>query len=246
MNRITQRKFFLLQILLLYAFCIQGQDFRRNIEFKQFVPKGQWIVGSSISYSEHNENNYQFLIVEGLNSDGYTFKVTPLICYAFKDNIAGGGRFSYGRTLARLSETDIVINEDNKFNVKDMYSLSHSFSGMAILRNYISLGNSRRFALYCETQLQFGKSQSKIVTGSGESLTGTYKTGTDLGIGVTPGMVAFINNFMAVELNVGVMGFNFSKERQVTDQVHVGEQSMSSGNFKINIFSLGLGIAFYL
>ncbi|MGL5773063.1 MAG: hypothetical protein ACRCX1_09840, partial [Bacteroidales bacterium] len=188
----------------------------------------------------------QFLIVEGLNSDGYTFKVTPLICYAFKDNIAGGGRFSYGRTLTRLSETDIVINEDNKFNVKDMYSLSHSFSGMAILRNYISLGNSRRFALYCETQLQFGKSQSKIVTGSGESLTGTYKTGTDLGIGVTPGMVAFINNFMAVELNVGVMGFNFSKERQVTNQVHVGEQSMSSGNFKINIFSLGLGIAFYL
>ena len=225
---------------------MQGQDLRRNIEFKQFVPKGQWIVGSSVSYSEHNEKNYQFLIVEGLNSDGYTFKVTPLICYAFKENIAGGGRFSYGRTLTRLSETDIVINEDNKFNVKDMYSLRHSFSGMAILRNYISLGNSRRFALYCETQLQFGKSQSKIVTGSGESLTGTYKTGTDLGIGVSPGMVAFINNFMAVELNVGVMGFNFSKERQVTDQVHVGEQSMSSGNFKINIFSLGLGIAFYL
>ncbi|MGL4993863.1 MAG: hypothetical protein ACRC6R_07045 [Bacteroidales bacterium] len=246
MNRNIRTRILVLQILLLSAIGIQGQDFRRNIEFKQFVPKGQWIVGSSLSYSEHNEKNYQFLIVEGFNSDGYTFNVTPLVCYAFRDNVTAGGRFSYGRTLSRLSEADIIINDDNQFNINDMYSLKHSFTGMAILRNYISLGDSRRFALFCETQLQFSKSQSKVINGVNESLTGTFKTGTDLGIGLTPGMVAFINNYIAVEVNVGVLGFNFTKERQITDQVHVGEQSMSSGNFKINLFSLGLGIAFYL
>lgn len=240
------KKLVVLSILLLCACCIQGQDFRRNIEFKTFVPQGQWIVGSSVSYSEHNEKNYQFLIVEGLNSDGYTFAVTPLVCYAFRDNVAAGARFSYGRSLSRLDETDIVIDSDNEFNISNLYNLKHSFATMAILRNYISLGSSRRFALFCETQLEFGKSQSKVVSGSGTSLTGTYKTSTDVGIGVTPGMVAFINNFMAVELSVGVMGFNFSRQRQVTDQVYIGEQSTSSGNFKINLFSLGLGIAFYL
>ena len=82
---------------------MQAQEFKRSIELKTFVPKGQWILGNSISYSEHNESNYNFLIIEGINSDGYTFKVSPMLCYAFKDNLAAGGRFSYARTLTKLS-----------------------------------------------------------------------------------------------------------------------------------------------
>ena len=80
----------------------------------------------------------------------------------------------------------------------------------------------------------------------GEALTGTYSKSTDLGFGVSPGMVAFINNYTAVEVSIGVLGVNLSKTRQVTNQVETGEQSSTSANFKINIFSIGLGIAFYL
>ena len=40
----------------------RAQEFKRHIEQSTFVPKGQWVVGSSISYSEHTEDNYQFLI----------------------------------------------------------------------------------------------------------------------------------------------------------------------------------------
>lgn len=89
----------LLFLLFIWGITAQAQEFKRNIEPRTFVPKGQWIVGSSVSYSEHNEQNYQFLIVDGFNSDGYTFKVSPMFCYALKDNLAAGGRFSYGRTL---------------------------------------------------------------------------------------------------------------------------------------------------
>lgn len=56
---------------------IQAQEFKRQIEQSTFVPKGQWIAGSSISYSEHTEDNYQFLIIDGFKSDGYTFKSAP-------------------------------------------------------------------------------------------------------------------------------------------------------------------------
>lgn len=221
-------------------------DFRRDIEMKTFVPKGQWIVGNSISYSEHNENNYNFLVVEGINSDGYTFKVSPLVCYAFKDNLAAGARFSYGRTLTKLKGATINLDEDNQFDIDDLYQLKHTYGGMAMMRSYISLGNSKRFGLYCDIQLEIGGSQSKAVSGSGEDVTGTYSTSTDLGIGVAPGMVAFINNYMAVEVSVGVLGFDFSKKKQTTNQIYFGEQSLSSANFRINLFSIGLGIAFYL
>ena len=58
--------------------------------------------------------------------------------------------------------------------------------------------------------------------------------------------MAFITNSAAVEVNVGVLGFNYSHTKQVTDQVYVGYRKTSQMNFKVNIFSIALGIAFYL
>ncbi|WP_455971034.1 hypothetical protein [Bacteroides congonensis] len=237
---------FILFLVLLGTLSVRAQEFKRDIKLGTFIPKGQWIVGSSVSYSEHNENNYQFLVMDGFNSDGYTFKVSPMVCFAFKDNVAAGGRFSYGRTLTKLSDLTINLDEDNQFDVNDLYQLKHSYSAMAVLRNYVTLGSSRRFALFSETQLGMGGSQSKVVSKGGDSVTGTYSTTTDFNIGVAPGIVAFINNYTAVEISVGVLGLNFSKVKQTTDQVHIGERSSSSANFRINLFSIGLGIAFYL
>lgn len=236
----------ILFLALLGTVSAQAQEFKRNITLGTFIPKGQWITGSSISFSEHNEQNYQFLVLDGFNSDGYTFKVSPMICYAFKDNVAAGGRFSYGRTLTKLDGMSINLDDDNQFDISDLYQLKHSYTAMAVLRNYITLGSSKRFALFSETQLGIGGSQSKVVSKGGDSVTGTFTTTTDLNIGVAPGIVAFINNYTAVEVSVGVLGLNFSKVNQKTDQVYVGERSSSSANFKINLFSIGLGIAFYL
>lgn len=225
---------------------IRAQRFDRGIEQHTFVPKGQWIAGSSISYSEYSNDNYKFLVIEGIDGSGYSFKVSPLICYTFKDNLAAGMRGSYSRSLTKLDHASISLDDDLNFDISDLYSLSHSYSGTAVLRSYISLGDSKRFGLYNEMQFTAGGSQSKLVNGKGESLTGTYATSTNLQLGMAPGLVAFINNYTAVEVSIGVLGFNYSKTKQVTDQIYVGERSSSSANFKINIFSIGLGIAFYL
>lgn len=49
--------------------------------------------------------------------------------------------------------------------MNNVYSLSHSYSGMAIMRNYISIGNSSRFGLFNELQLSLGGGESKWYTG---------------------------------------------------------------------------------
>ena len=51
---------------------------------------------------------------------------------------------------------------------------------------------------------------------------------------------------MAVEVNVGVMGITYTSTEQVHNQVRVGKRSTSMMNFKVNIFSIGLGMYFYL
>lgn len=218
----------------------------RNITMHKFIPKGQWIVGSSVSYSQSEQKDFNFLVIESVSGEDYTFKVSPLLCYAFADNMAAGGRFGYKRSLTKINQMDLEVGEDLSFNLNDVYSLSHSYSGMAMFRNYISLGNSKRFALFAETQLTFEGGQSKFVNGKGDDLTGTFSKKFDVELGVAPGLVAFINNYTAVEVNVGVLGLNYGRTRQVTDQIHIANQSSSSINFRINIFSIGMGIAFYL
>lgn len=52
---------------------IAQEQFSRDIEQISFVPKGQWIGGLSVSYSQSDQDNYQFLIFENL--DGLEFDI---------------------------------------------------------------------------------------------------------------------------------------------------------------------------
>lgn len=246
MTRSLKIMLFILGGIMVGVVQAQAQEFKRNIEMKTFIPKGQWIVGSSVSYSQYSNDNYQFLVIENLSGEGYSFKVSPVLCYAFKDNLAAGGRFMYSRNYTKLDNIGLHIDEDLNLDISNLYELKHSYSGIAVLRNYINLGSSKRFALYNEVQLELGGSVSRILNGKGDNLTGVYQTSFDASIGLSPGMVAFINNYTAVEVSIGVLGFNVSKTRQVTDQIYKSNRSSTSANFNINLFSIGLGIAFYL
>lgn len=212
-----------------------------------FVPKGQWVFGGTVSYSTHTNNNYSFLIIEGIDSKGYTFRVSPMVAYALRDNMAIGARFVYERTLLRVENARMKMGDEESgvdIGITEYYALEHAYTGAVIWRQYIPLGRSKRFAIFTEMQLAAGGTQAKFAMD--QPVKGTYQTGYKLALGVSPGMVAFATNNMAVEVSVGVMGINYSSTKQVHNQVSTGRRSASNMNFKVNIFSVGLGMAFYL
>lgn len=211
------------------------------------VPKGQWIFGGTASYSTHTNEAYQVLIIEGINSQGYTFRISPMIAYALRDNMAVGARFIYSRTLLKLDKAQLSIGDTEsgtEINIRDYYSLRHSYEAAVIWRQYIPLGKSKRFALFNEMQLSAGGTEARFANDS--PVKGTYETGYSLSLGISPGIIAFATNNMAIEVNVGVMGISYSNTKQVHNQVTVGHRSSSMMNFKVNIFSIGLGMVFYL
>lgn len=222
------------------------EPFARNLESISFIPKGQWITGISVNYSQSNQDNYQFLVIEKFKGDTYSFKISPMVMYAFKDDLAAGGRFSYARSLARINNADLVLGEGTDFNVDNLYNLSHTFYTTALFRNYFSLGASTRFGMFNEIQVQYGYGQSKLATGTGEDLSGTYSTTNSISIGLTPGFIAFLNNYSAIEVNIGVLGFDYSRTKAKTDQIYLGHHTTSSANFRINLFSITFGVVFYL
>lgn len=212
-----------------------------------FVPKGQWVFGGTASYSAHSNDNYSFLIIEGIDSKGHTFRVSPMIGYAMHDNMVIGGRFIYDRTLLRVENARVNMGDEESgvdIGVDQYYALEHSYTGAIFWRQYIPLGGSRRFAIFTDMQLAAGGTQAKFAMD--QPVKGTYETGYKLSLGVLPGLVAFATNNMAIEVSVGVMGINYSNTKQVHNQVEVGKRSSSNMNFKVNIFSIGLGMAFYL
>lgn len=222
------------------------QPFKRGLEQISFIPKGQWITGVSVSYSQSSQDNYQFFVVENINGDAYTFKVSPMVMFAFKDNLATGGRFAYSRTRMKLDEAKVVLDSETDYSLDHLFSINHSYTFTGALRNYISLGHNRRFGLFNEVQVQIGGGQSKIVNGTGDDLTGTYSRNFSLNVGLSPGVVMFLNNYSAIEVNVGVLGFNYNSSKATTDQIYVANMSSQTANFKINLFSITFGVAFYL
>lgn len=238
-----------LPLILIVAFALgthAQEHFKRGLEQISFVPKGQWIGGVSVSYSQSDFENYQFLIVENLNGDTYTFKVSPMVMFCFKDNLAAGGRLSYSRSRTRLDGASLVLGADTSYDVDNLYSISHNYHGTAMFRNYISLGKSMRFGFFNEVDLSLGGGQSKLVNGTGDELTGTYERNFNLNIGLTPGIIMFLSNYLAIEVSIGVLGFNYTHTHSISDQIYQAERNRKSANFRINLFSVQFGVAFYI
>ena len=217
----------------------------RDVQKAVFIPKGTWMVGGSVSYSEHDESNLNFLIMKDLEGKGYNFSVSPYVGYFFRDNIAAGFRFAYHRDYLDLGNVDIDLG-DITIAFDDLYYLEHKYEASGFLRTYIPIGRSKIFGLFNEARLTYGYGRGKNSTGSGTTYDGTFQTVQNLQIGFAPGLTAFITNWSAVEVSVGVMGFDFKWIDQQTNQVEEGSMRTSSGNFKINLFSINIGMTFYI
>lgn len=232
-------------------------DARRQRGFStsnMFVPKGQWIFGGSASYSTHRNDNYKLLIVEGISSDGYTVKVSPMIAISPKDNMALGIRFIYGRTMLDMDNASLKFGEADSgvnISVDYMHQIKQEYTGSVFWRQYIPIGHSNRFAIFTEIQLCFSGGQSSVVAEDGfldgyQKYRGTYATHFGTSVGLQPGIVAFATNNMAFEISIGVFGISYERTKQIHNRVETGDVKMSDMNFKVNLLSIGFGVSFYL
>lgn len=222
------------------------EEFKRQVESVVFVPKGQWITGLSVSYTQSNQNKYQFLILEGVSGDTYSFKISPSLCYMFRDDMGAGLKFAYARSLAKLENADIVLGEESSYAADHVYSLSHNYYATMFFRNYFSIGKSKRFGFFNELQCQLGGGQSKFTKGVGDDLSGAYETNFSLDVGLVPGLCLFLSNYSALEASVGVLGFSYTSTKTLTDRIYVAHRKSKFANFKINLFSITFGVSFYI
>ena len=242
------RKYLLIfTMLVLGALSAGAQHYDRGYETipsSPFVEKGTWMLGGTARYTQHVNTDYNLLVINDINSSGYNVSASPKLLYMFKDNMGAGIRFSYGRSMLDLASADLSVAQIT-MSARDCYQIQHKFNAYAVYRAYIPFGNSKRVAMFAD--LLFGGSykQGKTFNAGGEYVVGTYSQNYSLELAVEPGLVAFLTDRLAVELNVGIFGINYSWTNQLRNQVTAGHSDSTSAGFMVNLLSLGVGLSYY-
>ncbi|WP_281612991.1 hypothetical protein [Flammeovirga sp. SubArs3] len=223
-------------------------EFDRGIIDRVFIPKGQWLVGATFNYSEHSNDNYQILMLKNWEGKGHNFKVSPFFGYFLKDNLAVGGRFTFVKSELNIDALELDLGEDINISIDGVSNISQTYYTSIFMRNYISLGKGNRFGLFNETSISYGYGQSKNtnIKSGPHDVSGVYSTSHELNIGMSPGMVAFINNNIALEVKMDIIGFNMKTTEQIENQVETGSRRTSSASFDIDIFSLNIGLTLFI
>lgn len=222
------------------------QRIDREAMKQTFIPKGQWMVGGEISWNEWDNDNLNYLVLKNIEFEGHTFSAGPYFGYFVANNIALGGRFSYKRYFMNLGQFDLNLGEDLNISLDDLYYLEHNYMTTGFMRSYMPIGRSNVFGFFAEVQLSYGYAEGKNTTGRGETLSGTYERIHSLQLGFCPGLTVFATDFMASEVSVNMGGYRIKWGEQETNRIEEGKTRTSGANFKLNLFSVKLGMTFYL
>ena len=242
-----RRLIIIFTLLVLGAFGAEAQQYDRGYEAvpsSPFIAKGTWSVGGTAKYSQHLNEGYNLFVISNINSQGFGISANPKLMYAIKDNMAIGLRFSYDRSMLDVASADMGV-ASIEMNASDCYQIQHKYSAYGVFRSYIPFGNSKRVAMFADLHLGGSFKQGKSFNAGGDHVVGSYDEAYSIQLGVDPGFIAFLTDRLAVEMNVGVFGVNYSWQDQIHNQVEHGSSQSASAGFMVNLLSLGLGISYY-
>lgn len=235
-----------------------------------FIPKGLWMCGATVNYREWENENENLLVLKNLNMEGYIFSISPYVGYFLRNNLAVGVRYNYSRYYFFLGNLDlkfgdgltiedkgedILSNSNFELNLKDLYYLENKHEVSAFMRYYMPLFGSKILGAFAEVRGTYSHANGRNSTGRRtenlNTLDGTYETVNKIQLGVTPGLCIFVTNFAAVETSIGVLGVDyrwssFKNLHPNATEYEYGKNHSGGVNFKFNIFTINLGMTFYL
>lgn len=163
-------------MLVLGAFGAEARHYDRGydaIPSVPFVSEGAWMLGGSAKYSQHVNDDYNFLLLNDINSTGFDISLNPKFLYMIKDNMGVGLDFSYDRDMLDVLSADMSMA--NIFmGASYCYQINHKFSAHGVCRAYIPLAGSKRIAMFADLGLGGSFKQGKSFNESGEYADGSY------------------------------------------------------------------------
>jgi hypothetical protein len=188
------------------------------------LDKGDFMLGGTLGLNLKAAENENQLLQTALTENRDKFNLRIDGAYALKDKLFVGMGFLWGVTNR---EGDYENSDGEISNIK-LHSTSYSLR--PFIKNHLPLGPSKRFNLVVQTELGFVIDQSIEETTTGDIVTRKLTDEWGFGLGVRPGLLAFVMKNFAVEATVNVAGIGFRvTDIKQTDEPDVSVRSARTG-----------------
>ncbi|WP_303318025.1 outer membrane beta-barrel protein [Flavivirga abyssicola] len=214
------------KLFFIAAIIIYGAAFGQESSKKLVIEKGTFNIGGKASFSFSNYENE-----DDIPKDKYSeFGITPNFGYALKNNliIGLGVGYSYGESENYRINNSIVHRYDATFN---------RFSIFPYIKKYFPLGN--KLTLFLQGEVNY--SENKTKRSNSEFLNNNDDSRNTFFAGFRPGITYFLSKKLALEANLGSLGYNKAKHNYGSNNSNKSE----SFNFNLNSSNLQFGVSYF-
>jgi hypothetical protein len=235
----------LLMLLALFAQALFGQQDTLikypGADIDVRLNKGNIMLGGTLGLDLRAAENQDQLLRIALNENTDRFNLRLDGAYAYRDDTFFGVGFLWG-----VTNREGDYEDPNSGDVSNIKFHSTSYSLRPFVKNHLPLSPSKRFNLVVQTEIGFAIDQSLEEVTTGDIVTRKNTREWGIGIGMRPGMLAFVMKNFAVEASVNVAGVGF----RVTDIKETGKPDVNVRSaeldLKIDLLQLNLGFITYL
>ena len=213
--------------------------------------KGTWILGGTLSAKSNNYSDIDLLVVDVEKFDQRAFNFRLEGSFFFKENVSVGLGLQFGEDKA-----DLVANLLNNSYKRDIRNFSRSYGVVGFIKNHIPVSSNNVFFATNQTELFYGYKSGPSETYIDEILERQYGVKHSIGLTIRPGILIFLTDNFAFDLNMGVLGFSHSKEdvdykypennQPSENNRKENSRNTSTGlNLKFDLLKIGFGFSYY-
>ena len=203
------------------------------------LAQGTIFTGLNLAVSEKTSENPSSLFQQIESQDRISYIISGAGGYFIRDLWMLGGRLEY-----ESSESDTGFTEDS--DQLRIQATSQLTTIGFVMRNYLPMGKTGRFSLFVESSLDFGYGKEVVQTTLDDDIDRTVTNAYVLELGVTPGLMAFINKGVAIETSVNLIGLSASwGDYDFNSGERTGNTSSVDLDFSIKLLTLYIGLTYY-
>lgn len=203
------------------------------------MKKGVWFTSLSFSTAGKTATNESTPFSFIVEQDKRSLEVRADAGYLIKQNLAVGSGFLYA------FRRDENIQKASDGTLTENKSMGRDFAFRPFVKNFLPIGNSRKFYIVIPTELQIGYGSRVLESTTNGVLTRTYTKANFYGLEMRPGLLAFIVDNFGFEVNVGAFGLSSKREKTSTTGQPDGEVRSTDLDLRINLLQLSFGFTAY-
>jgi hypothetical protein len=209
-------------------------------DFHPFL-KGNGYVGLAFTVEDKQLTNTQRLFDKVTDGQNTSYEITFKGGYFLWDYVQVGMNVIYGRDKFEGQ----LIDQNS-----DSVSRASIFTGgsfVPYLKIYFPVSKNERLSFFLENGVGFGFGNTlQRDTRNTDQITKRYTEEFLFTLGISPGITFFaIENFaFEVQLN-NLLGYEYARKNTTTDEIEESTTVTNNVNFRIELLSLRLGLAYY-